>query len=143
MIAIEEIGEYWEVNSNNYITNNHKNIELLPITNDIKSLFLKEVFTHIPYIHSIYLSGAYLSGKILDSSSVNFLVVTSDRVNVDILGNDIESLKEKVENLIEKKLNSKIIVDISVETVNFLNSICWLVVLQQSVYGEKIFLLMK
>lgn len=119
MIPIKEIGEYWEVNSNNCIINNYKNIELLPITNDIKSLFLKEVFNYIPYIHSIYLSGAYLNGKIIDSSSINFLVVTNDRVNVDNLENELDSLKEILEISIEKKLNSKILVDISVETINF------------------------
>ena len=119
MIAIEKTGEYWEVNSDNCIINNHKKLELLPITNDIKSIFLKEVFIHIPYIHSIYLSGAYLSGKILDSSSVNFLVVTSNEVNTDALENDLELLKETVENSIQKHLNSKILVDISVETIDF------------------------
>lgn len=119
MTLIEEIGQYWEVNSDNCIINNHKDLELLPIAENIKNLFLQEVFIHIPYIHSVYLSGSYLTGKVYESSDINFLVVVDNKVNVDNLENETDLLKQLIEDLIQKKLNSKIIVNINIQTLDF------------------------
>jgi len=127
VIPIKEIGEYWEVNSNNCIVNNYKNLELLPITKKIVELLLRDVFVYIPYVHSIYLSGAYLNRNITESSDIDFAIVldnsgtSSEYIPEDDerLGKSLYEFKNNFQKILKHSLDINSKLDLTIESYDF------------------------
>jgi len=121
-LEIQEIGVYWEVDSDNFLVNDYDKIELSDQLQSICSLFVEEIREFVQSntvskedIHSAYLRGSFLNGTNTIYSDINFLVLGPDSGSEELL----PYFNDHFSNLLKERFDIDIVVDTVIESVEF------------------------
>lgn len=121
--------KYCEVNSNNILCNNFKEITLSNSINEVISILIDNVFLYIDNIHSIYIDGfdLYNDIDIESNPTLNFIIVLGSSESEYFYDHDrdgelqkqLSSLKNLVTLESRVKLNILLDINIKLESISF------------------------